>query len=427
MAHTHDHRELDEQVSRWTTTKTRQLLAIAMAPLVLATIVGAIVLWPSGDAGSFIRDSGLGADDRVDATIVDVERVACMGTPVEAGIRCDLLHLRIEEGPDQGTVVPLEVSVEGMAFDLSAGDGLVLGYAPGAPPGQQYYFADFQRQRPLLLLGLLFCVAVVALGRWKGLRALGGVLLSLLVLVWFTLPALLDGRSPLPVALVTASVIAFTAIYMAHGANVRTTTAVLGTLISLALTGVLAFFFVHLAQLTGLSSDEARFLQISAGELSLQGLLLAGFVIGTLGVMDDVTVTQASAVWELHLANPRYTLRQLYGSAVNIGRDHIASAVNTLVLAYAGAALPLLLLFVQADQALGDVLTGEVVAVELVRTLVGSIGLVASVPITTFLTALVVVRQHGERSHSGHDHDDHGPDDEAPLPAEPAPRDVPTL
>jgi uncharacterized membrane protein len=147
---------------------------------------------------------------------------------------------------------------------------------------------------------------------------------------------------------------------------------------------------VSLTHLTGLASEEAAFVRAANTDLNIRGLLLGGFIIGALGVLDDMTVTQVSAVWELHAANPTQGRRQLFRSATRIGRDHIASTVNTLVLAYAGASLPLLILFTQSNQALGVVLSSEVVAVEVVRTLVGSIGLVASVPITTALAATVV-------------------------------------
>jgi uncharacterized membrane protein len=206
------------------------------------------------------------------------------------------------------------------------------------------------------------------------------------------LPSILDGNSAIAVALVGSSLIMLIALYLSHGYNPRTTTAVVGTVASLLLTGALALVFVAATKLTGLASEEAVFLQISAEQVNLRGLILGGIIIGSLGVLDDVTVTQVSAVWELHLANRTMPARELYRAALRIGRDHIASTVNTLVLAYAGAALPLLILFVEVERGFGDVITGEVVAIEVVRTLVGSIGLVASVPITTALAAVAVSR-----------------------------------
>jgi uncharacterized membrane protein len=164
----------------------------------------------------------------------------------------------------------------------------------------------------------------------------------------------------------------------------------LGTLASLGLTGLLALLFVEATRFTGLSSEEATFLQVSANQINLEGLLLGGIIIGTLGVLDDVTITQASAVWELRVANPAYSVRKLYQSALRIGHDHIAATVNTLVLAYVGASLPLMIVFTISNRSLGSILTTEVIAEEVVRTLVGSIGLVASVPITTALAALAL-------------------------------------
>lgn len=217
----------------------------------------------------------------------------------------------------------------------------------------------------------------------------------MLVLIKFVIPAILEGSDPLLVAIVGGSVIMFLALYLAHGLNAATTTAVLGTLASLLLTGLLAVFFVNISIFTGAGSEEAVFLQISQSQVNLQGLLLASIIIGTLGVLDDVTVTQASAVWELQKANPEYGIGNLYRAAIRIGRDHIASTVNTLVLAYVGASLPLLILFSVSNRPLGQILNTENVAEEIVRTLVGSIGLVASVPITTGLAALVVTNARG--------------------------------
>ena len=196
------------------------------------------------------------------------------------------------------------------------------------------------------------------------------------MLVRFVLPAILAGESALAVATVGAAVIALVIIYLAHGSRPSTTTAVLGTLAALGLTALLAVVFVEATKLTGLSSEEGTYLRgVLGSTINLRGLLLAGIMIGTLGVLNDVTVTQASAVWEIYRANPAVGVRKLYASAMRIGRDHIASTVDTLVLAYAGAALPLFLMFTVADRRLGDVVTGEIVAQEIVQTLVGSLGL----------------------------------------------------
>jgi uncharacterized membrane protein len=238
---------------------------------------------------------------------------------------------------------------------------------------------------PLALLAGLFAAAVIGLGRLRGLLALAGLGVSVLVLVLFLVPALLEGRPPLLTAVVGASAVMIAVLLLAHGPSVRTATAVVGTALSLLLILALSTVFVRLAGLTGLSSEEAFYVGAVFGQVDVRGLLLAGIVIGALGILDDVTVTQVSTVWELRAANARMPGRQLYAAAVRVGRDHIASTVNTLLLAYAGASLPLLVIFTTSGEGVVGTLTTGVVAQEVVRTLVGSIGLVAAVPVTTAL------------------------------------------
>jgi uncharacterized membrane protein len=273
-------------------------------------------------------------------------------------------------------------------------DPVVVSWSGGDPDDPaSYQLVDFQRGGSLGWLGALFAAAVLVLGRWRGLASLVALGIGFVVLLEFVLPAILSGRSPLAVAVVGAGVIMFAVLYLTHGLSARTSTAVLGTLVSLALIGVLGAAFSAAARLTGLD-DQTNALITSLGTgVDARGLLLAGMVIGALGVLDDVTVTQTSAVWELHAANPRLGAPGLFRAAMRIGRDHVASAVNTLVLAYAGAALPLLLVFRLSGRSLVDVATSQDVAMEIVRTLVGSIGLVASVPVTTAVAALVASRE----------------------------------
>ena len=391
MAHTHAHGpSYDEPPAP---PEIRRLLTLAILPLLLGTVVGLVVLWPRGPGPAIGEGLGVAAD-LVPATVQAREVVPCADASADsdAGVVCTLLELKITDGIDDGQVIALDFVETPRTPRIELGDKIVLGYEPDAEPGSEYFYADRQRGRPLLVLAGIFALAVIALGRWHGVRALAGLAVSLAVLVAFVLPALLRGSNPLAVAVVGAAAVMVVALYLAHGVTVRTTIALLGTLVSLVLTGALAALFVAAGRFTGLASEEATFLNAVAGQVELQGLLLAGIIIGSLGVLDDVTVTQASAVWELHLANPAYRARELYTAALRIGRDHIASTVNTLVLAYAGASLPLLVLFSLANRDLGDVLTGEVIAQEVVRTLVGSIGLVASVPITTGLAAWVASR-----------------------------------
>ncbi|HVT78880.1 MAG TPA: YibE/F family protein [Acidimicrobiales bacterium] len=361
-------------------------LTLAVVPFAVIVLVGIVALWPHG-RGPNLSDV-FGSQKLVKATVVSVDSGDC------ASGDCRVVQVRLREGPHKGEIVTLQSSgTAGPAIHL--GDGVVVGSST-AGGGRAYYFADYDRDFPLLLLGLLFVGAAVVFGRVSGLRALAALGASLVALVAFVIPSVLHGHSPIAVALVGAAFIMLVVLYVTGGFNTQTTVAVLGTLASLALIAALAWIFVQATKLTGLADEDAAYLSAAASSINLQGLLLGGIIIGSLGVLDDMTVTQVSAVWELRRANDEYDARTLYLAAERVGRDHIASTVNTLVLAYAGASLPLLIYFTQSNLHLRQVLTSEVVAVEIVRTLVGSIGLIASVPITTALAAYVVTRPHVE-------------------------------
>ncbi len=367
----------------------RGLLAV-VAPLAALTLIGLIVLWPRDGVPDRSPRLGLPAQ-LVNATVTGVETRPCGGGPATAS-QCQTAAVRVTSGPDEGQTVDLELTVGPGNPSLEDGDKIIVGRVVDETLGTFYSFADYQRRAPLLLLAALFAGVVIAIGRLRGLAALAGLVVTFGVLVRFVLPAILEGKSPMLVAIVGSAAVTFVIMYLAHGFNAQTTTALLGTIAALGLIGILAGVFVSAANIFNLGSEEATFLQVSASQVDLRGLLLGGVIIGSLGVLNDVTVTQASAVWQLHAANPAAGIADLYRRAMRVGRDHIASTVDTLVLAYAGASLPLLLLFTLASRPVGDVLTGELVAEEIVRTLVGSIGLVASVPITTGLTAFVAKR-----------------------------------
>jgi uncharacterized membrane protein len=375
-------------------------LAVALpaivGALVVATAVGLWAYWPGEQDDTLLSGDTVYSVELVDGTVRAVEEGPCPGTLASVGEVCDLVEIEVTSGPtaaaddEDPTIATLQQVPTAGSGSAAVGDKVVLGYSAQAEEGFQYYFADYQRRSPLFWLAVLFAVAVILLGRWQGARALVALGISLAVIVGFVLPAILDGSPPVTVALLGASVVALVALYFTHGLNHGTTVAFLGTMASLALTGALAALFIELTHLTGLATEEAAYLQTFSAEIDLKGLLLAGIVIGTLGVLDDVTVTQVAAVEELHRAHPDAPGGEVWRGAMRIGRDHIGSTVNTLVLAYAGASLPLLLLFTQTDQSLVDVMNGEIIAVEIVRTLVGGIGLVASVPITTGLAVWVV-------------------------------------
>jgi uncharacterized membrane protein len=268
-----------------------------------------------------------------------------------------------------------------------------------------YSFSDFERRPPMIGLALMFAALVLLTGRWQGLRALGGLAASLAVVVLFVVPAILEGSSPTLVAFFGALAVMFVTLPLAHGIGPKTIAASLGTVASLTLTLTLAHTFIGFTHLSGISSEEALWLRATQGALSLQGLLLAGMVIGALGVLDDLTVSQSSTVMALRRANPKLGFRSLFRSALTVGHDHIAATVNTLVLAYAGASLPVLLIFSLANTPLAEAINFEAVAEAIVAMLVGSIGLIAAVPITTALAALLATRiEPASLGHAEHAH-----------------------
>ncbi|WP_425473271.1 YibE/F family protein [Streptomyces montanus] len=401
-AHSHSHGP-PAPVSR----HLRKVIAAVLIPFTAAVIVGLAVLWPGG-APSHER-TGVGFDRQTQqATVTKVDEVDCKSvnasgeTPTgntstaegssaqqQATGTCKKATVRVDTGKDKGRTFT-EIVQPDASRQLSQGQKVIVAYAPDAPKDLQYSVTDADRKLPMALLAGIFALAVVVVGRMRGVMALIALAVSFLILTFFILPAILQGSNPLIVAVVGASAIMLIALYMCHGLSARTSVAVLGTLLSLVLIGLLGSSFIGWSALTGNTDDNTGLIHGLYPNIDMSGLLLAGVIIGSLGVLDDVTVTQTSAVWELHEANPAMGWRGLYRAGIRIGRDHIASVVNTLVLAYAGAALPLLLLFSIAQSSVGTVANSELVAEEIVRTLVGSIGLVASVPVTTALAALVV-------------------------------------
>lgn len=380
----------------------------------LVAVIGVAALWPRGPA----PDLGAQPSTFVDATVRSLRTETCPAVEVNAPTQCRRYEVGITSGPNAGTTG--EFIVRDIDFgvpDLEIGARVVLLDVATSPAPYRFTYADRQRSSSLWFLATFFVIVVVAFGRWQGIRALAGLAASALVIAAFIVPALLRDGPSLWIALCGTVVIAFLALYVAHGVNMATTVALAGTLVSLAIITVVAVIVAGTAQLTGFADDEGSVLRVTASALDLRGLLVAGIVIGALGVLDDVTVTQVSTVAALRRASPDASREYLYREAVRVGRDHVASTVNTLVLAYAGASLPLVLLFAQGSAPTGRVITSEIVAVELVRMLVGSIGLVMSVPITTMLAATILTAQDAEHAHGhGHAHGAEG-HDRAELPA----------
>lgn len=367
--------------------RLRFVVGLIAAAAFVASLGAAAWWWPGDVEG--VR--GLAAE-QLDARVAAVNDCPAdqaafdeRGEPVP----CSVLSVELLEGVDLGQTFDLPAIYDQRdAFEV--GETLAVNKIEAEEAPFAYSFADRRRGTALVVLAGLFAGAVVALGRLRGLLALAGLALVSAVLLVFTLPALVNGTDPLGVAVVSAALITFAALYPAHGFNAMTTTAVLGTLGALAVTVGLGQLFVTAGSFSGFTTEEAFWLDAASGSIDVRGLLLAGLVLGALGALDDMTVTQASVVFELRAADPTMSRARLFASAMKVGRDHVASTVNTLFLAYAGASLPLLLLLVLGGLPLADSLNSEIIATEVVRTLVGSIGLVVSVPLTTWLAVAVL-------------------------------------
>jgi uncharacterized membrane protein len=382
----------------------RAMLAV-VGVIALAVLASAVTLWPRGQLP---RPAAAGPADStrlVAATMTKLDRVGCPeAEPGVPGSVCIKVTARLADGRQ---VAFDTTDPTGGMFRAGQRVRLAVSEQPGQPA--YYNIQDLERGRPMLALAALFVLAVVAFGRWQGIRSLLGLGLSFVVIVGFVVPAILRGHSPVLVAVTGAMAIMLVSLYLSHGMGPKTTAAVVGTALALGLTAALAIAFVAATSLTGLASEEAQSANFAVGGLSLRGLLLAGIIIGGLGVLDDVTMSQASLVTELHQANPTAGFATLVGRALRVGRDHIAATVNTLFLAYAGAALPLLILFVTGQDSLATVATTELVAVEVVRALCGSVGLIAAVPLTTALAALVATEASAPHPSAGRGHPDTEP------------------
>jgi uncharacterized membrane protein len=304
------------------------------------------------------------------------------------------LEIQITKGSQKGKTISLESGdiFQGSKTSYKVGDRVIVTYSKDLSNNQEsYLISDYIRRAPLLILFLIFLATTIIIGKWKGLSSLLGMGVSFIVILKFILPSIYSGSDPVTIAILGSLVIIPVTFFLSHGINRKTLVAIAGTLISLIITGILAVVFVEASKLTGFASEEAGFLNVfKEGVINIKGLLLAGMIIGVLGVLDDITVSQSAIVQELKIANPNLKSKELYKKAMSVGKDHIASMVNTLVLVYTGAALPLLLLFVDNPKPFSELINYEIIADEVVRTLVGSIGLVLAVPITTIIASLIM-------------------------------------
>ena len=384
---------------------THRRLVAVVGVIGVAALIGLAWLWPRGPV--LPADDGPPLEELVEGEVHSVEFLE--GEPDEiAGLSGELAVIEVDllDGPDAGDRVELEINTDGFP-PIEAGDRVLLDRTTDLDGGLRYFITDFQRLPTLLWLLALFVVTVLAISRWHGLRSLIGLALSLLIVVRFMVPAIIAGTSPPLVALVGAMAIMIVTLYLTHGVNEMTTSAIVGTGGALVLTVALGSLFIDRGKITGFASDDAVFARFAVENLDLQGLVLAGLIIAALGVLDDVTISQASTVFALHDTDRRLTWSELFARAMRVGRDHIASVVNTLFLAYTGASIALLLLFYTGGVSAAEIVNSEVLAEEIIKTVVGSLGLIAAVPFTTALAASVAIGRGNDapRRGGGHGHD----------------------
>lgn len=308
--------------------------------------------------------------------------------------RCDQVGVRLLDGAEEGRRVTLGVP-PGISEVLRNGDQVRLIAVPGDPVSYNWF--GVVRNAPIGWMTALFVAVVAVVARARGLLALVGLLFAGAVMGWFMLPALLTGESGIGVALAGSSLIMFVVLYLAHGPSVRTSTALAGTLLGLGVTSGLGVLAISATRLTGLGDESGLVLRSQAPELDFAGLLTCAVIVAGLGVLNDVTITQSSAVWELRSVAPELSRVAVFRAGMRIGRDHIASTIYTIVFAYAGTALAVLLLISLYDRPLLDVLSDDAIAEEVVRTLASAIGLVLAVPATTAIAALTVAAPSAQR------------------------------
>lgn len=371
------------------------------AVLIFLALIGAgLLYWGLPVAARLLQGSAEQPAVGYPAETARAEVLKVISEGRQNGQDYQLLLVEIQEGPYQGVRMDVELGGPQMSIDsdwAQPGETILVMVSQRIDTGVvRAHFVDYERGGPLLWLFAAFVAASVLISGWKGLRSLIGILFSLGMIILFVIPQILAGRDPVLVSILGSFIFLSVSMYLIYGWTLKTHAAVLGILLALLITGLLAVFFIHFTRLTGFGDENAMFLVQQTPEgFSMRGLLLAGMLIGSLGVLDDLVISQASAVFELHAANSQLSLPFLYRRAMNIGRDHVASTVNTLVLAYAGSSLPMLLLFSMNSGNFAMLANMSMVAEEIVRTLVGSIGLFLAVPLTTFLACLFVL--HHER------------------------------
>jgi len=391
-AHSHSSGTADVPVARGAVTVLFGFLLVCA----VATALGVVALWPDGDTVDELKSGAQFAAEGVsflDATVTELQEPC--PDPRSARPTCGQMTAKLDEGPEKGT--PVTVPIPGFLADSGLKEGATV-LLQRVPPQEGheaiYSFDGIVRLKQLWILAAAFVLVVAAVARLRGLLALVSLAFGGGVVFVFMLPALLSGSSGLAVALAGSAAIMFVVLYFAHGPSIRTSAALAGTLLGVAMTAAVGEIAARSTTLSGVADDSSAQLSAFAADLSFRGLLMCALVVAGLGILNDVTITQASAVWELRAAGPSLSRRELFTSGMRIGRDHIASTIYTIVFAYAGSALAVLLLISLYDRPLLDLLSTEPIAEEIVRTMASGIGLVLAVPVTTAIAALTVGSAH---------------------------------
>ncbi|MET3961905.1 putative membrane protein [Marmoricola sp. OAE513] len=405
MGHSHAHAHRDGPGDVPLARGPVRVLLVFLALAAVATVIGVVALWPDTGKVDALRDKAQFTAPGVtfvDATVESVSTTCPdQGTGTGEGAdpgggpgdapSCGTVTATLDEGPEKGASQTVGVPTAVAESGLAGGDRVRLVRVPGdAGAPASYSFDDVLRLKPLWVLWIAFIVVVGLVARLRGILALVSLGFAGFVLLKFMLPALLSGSSGMAVSLVGSAAIMFVVLYLAHGPSARTSAALAGTLLGVGVTAAVGEIAIGGANLSGFGDEGAALLSAFASTLSFQGIFTCALVVAGLGVLNDVTITQASAVWELREAGPELSRRQLFTSAMRIGRDHIASTIYTIVFAYAGSALAVLMLLSLYDRPVFDLLSTETLAEEVVRTLASGIGLVLAVPITTAIAVATV-------------------------------------
>ena len=395
-------------------TMWQWVLAVLLVIAGIATAVGVVMMWPSSsdpNVSPELANTNALPANQVNGTVAIRDTGACNSPSIgrafdvapispleEQPNKCERAIVSIDAGDNAGKRTLLVMSDKPGEPELHVGDKIRMSETTAADGTHAYTFSDFQRTKVLLLWGAVIILAIIGIGALRGARSILGLLITLAAIAFFLIPALLRGGSPLGLAVVCGSAILFAVLYLVHGFNWKSSSALGGTLLSLGLSAWLAHIAIDSNHLRGLGSEDNILIQLYLPDVTVPGLMLCGFIIGALGVLNDVTIAQASTVNELSEIEPDASPWRLFAGAMKVGRDHIASMVYTLVLSYTGASLPTLLLLSVANRPLTQIVFSDVMATELLRSGIGALALSLAVPITTIIAAFTVTgrRQRSE-------------------------------